>query len=173
MSAHPQNPSPSGDHHSDRSSSDSNKKKRKADSPLDDLLASFNATWLGQGDINAGTNLLVARAITLSNLSRTGCGVQPPGVSRMKAGCSLFVNGAVSSSLVSEDVAEVAIRQNNVTAQLERLIRDKIEDARKKGTKTLEFPSGPGANASENSLFQLEQKDSLIPVDPLEEWARF
>ncbi len=173
MSTHPQTPSPSGDHHSDRSSSDSkNKKKRKADSPLDDLLASFNATWLGQGDINSGTNLLVARAVTLSNLSRTGCGIEPPDVSRMKAGCSLFVNGALSSSLVSEDVAEVAIRQNNLTAQLERLIRDKIEDARKKGTKTIEFPSGPGANASENSLFQLEQKDSLNRDVLLEEWGK-
>lgn len=145
---------------------------KKTCPPLDDLLAAFHATWLGEGDTNAGANLLVARAVTLSNLSRTGCGIQLPGLNRLKAGCSLFANGGLSSSFVSEMVAEVAIRQNNFTAQLERLIRDKVEDARKKGLNTVEFPSGPGANVSENALFQLEQGDSLIPVDLLDEWGR-
>lgn len=144
----------------------------RSDQALDKLLTSFNATWLGQGDINAGTNLLVARAVTLSNLSRTGCGIQLPGLNRLRAGASLLVTGGSSSSLVSEAVAEVAIRQNNLTAQIERLIRDKIEEARKHGAKSVEFPTGPGANISENALFQLEQEDSLIPVDPLEEWSK-
>ena len=145
---------------------------RKPDQALKDLLASFHATWLGEGDINAGANVLVARAVTLSNLSRTGCGIQLPGLKRLRAGGSLFVTGGHSPSLVSDDVAEVAIRQNNLTAQLGRLIRDKVEDARKNGLKAVEFPSGPGANVSENALFQLEQEDSLVPVDPLEEWGR-
>ena len=56
---------------------------------LRNLLTTFNATWLGEGDINAGTNLLVTRAITLSNLSRTGCGIQPSKLERMSAGCSV------------------------------------------------------------------------------------
>ncbi len=33
---------------------------------LKDLLTAFNATWLGEGDINAGSNLLVVKAITLT-----------------------------------------------------------------------------------------------------------
>jgi len=146
-------------------------KDKYTGSALNELLATFNATCLGQGDINAGTNSLVAKAVILSNLSRTGCGIEPPGLSRMKAGCSLLVGGGHSSSLVSELITEVAIRQNNLTAQLGRLIRDKVEDARKNGQRTMEFPSGPGANVAENALFQLEQKDSLIPVDSQELWS--
>ena len=30
------------------------------------ILTDFNATWLGEGDINAGSNLLVVKAITLT-----------------------------------------------------------------------------------------------------------
>ena len=136
------------------------------------ILTDFNATWLGEGDINAGSNLLVVKAITLSNLSRTGCGIQPSELSRMKAGCSLLVSGAPSSShAVNDVVIEVGTLQNNLTGQLRRLFSDKFEEARKKGLKMMEFPSGPGANLAENALFQLEQKDSLIPLESKEQWA--
>ena len=139
---------------------------------LKQLLNTFHATWQGEGDINAGTNLLVARAIALANLSRTGSGIQIQGGTRIRGGCSLLVSGGLSSSLVMDGlVTEVGIRQNNLTAQLRREIGDKIADAQKKGAKMVEFPSGPGANSSENALFQLEQKDSLIPVEPLELWS--
>ena len=116
-------------------------------SALKDLLTAFNATWLGEGDINAGTNLLVVKAVTLANLSRTGCGIQPPGLGRMKAGCSLLVSGSLSSSLVVDKiVAEAGICQNVLTAHLRRLIADKIADAEKKGQRTVEFPRGPKSN---------------------------
>ncbi len=150
-------------------STNENQQDRRA---LKNLLTSFNATWLGEGDINAGTNLLVVNAVTLSNLSRTGCGIQPSKLNRMKAGCSLLVSGALSSShAVNDVVIEVGIRQNNLTAQLRRLIGDKLADAKKKGQRTIEFPSGPEANGSENALFNLEQKDSLIHCEPQEQWA--
>ncbi len=139
--------------------------------PLAELLTSFNATWLGEGDINAGTNLLVAKAIMLSNLSRTGCGIEPPDLNRLKAGCSMLVSGGLSSSFVSETIGEVAIRQNNLNAQIARLFQDKYKEAKKQGQKRFEFPSGPGVNASENALFHLEQEDSLLYSDPLGEWA--
>jgi hypothetical protein len=145
---------------------------KKTGSALNDLLTSFNATCMGEGDINAGTNLLVARAITLSNLSRVGCGIEPPRLSRMKAGCSVLVSGGLSSSFVSELVAEVAVHQNCLTAHLTRFVEDKFADARKKGQRTMEFPSGPRANAAENALFQLEQKDSLTPVESQVEWSQ-
>lgn len=147
-------------------------KDKKDVAPLNELLASFHTTWLGEGDINVGTNVLVARAITLSNLSRTGCGIQLPELNRMKAGCSAFVSGALSSTFISEMRDEVAIRQNNLTAHLRRFIGDKIEDARKSGQKLVAFPSGPGANAAENALFHLEQNDSLIPINQREEWDK-
>jgi len=148
------------------------KESKKTGSALGELLAALKATCQGEGDINAGTNSLVARAVILSSLSRTGCGIDPPRLSRMKAGCSLLVSGGHSSSLVSEVVTEVAIRQNNLTAQFERLIRDKVEDGLKKGQKNMEFPSGPSSNVAENALFHLEQKDPLIPLDSQEEWTK-
>ena len=139
---------------------------------LKNLLTSFNATWLGEGDINAGTNLLVAKAATLANLSRVGSGIQVPGLSRMRGGCSLLVSGSLSASLVMDDVVtEVAIRQNVLTAQLRRLIGDKMAEADKKGQTAAEFPGGPEANFSENALLRLEQRDSLIPLEPEEQWT--
>ena len=81
--------------------------KTETNRPLAELLTSFNSAWLGQGGINAGTNLLVAEAITLANVSRTGCGVQPPKLDRMKAGQSMLVSGSLSSSFVSEIIQQV------------------------------------------------------------------
>jgi len=173
MSTPPQTTSPAGRPPSKPPSSDTKKDKgSRTSTPLNELLASFNATWLGEGDINAGTNLLVAEVITLSNLCRTGCGIQLTELNRMKAGCSLFVGGALSSSFISEMRGEVAILQNNLTAHLCRFVGDKIADAQKKGLKLMEFPSGPGANAAENALFQLEQKDSIYLLDQQEEWSK-
>ena len=90
----------------------------------------------------------------------------------IRAGASVLVSGGFSSSLVADNVvAEVALRQNNLTAQLRRLIGDKIADARKEKLTTVEFPAGPKANAAENAIFQLEQKDSLASLEPPEKWA--
>lgn len=55
-------------------------------SALTDLLSEFHATCSGQGDINAGANSLVVKAVTLANLSRTGCGIEPPKLDGLKAG---------------------------------------------------------------------------------------
>jgi len=140
-------------------------------SPLTDLLTNFHATCSGQGDINAGTNLLVIKAVTLANLSRTGCGIEPPKLDRLKAGCSLLVNGGLSASFASEVIGQVALRQNVLVAQIERLIRDKYAEAEKKELTAFEFPTGPGSNESENALFRLEQKDSLVSFESWEEWA--
>ena len=78
-----------------------------------------------------------------------------------------MVSGGLSASLISDEtVTELAIRQNNLIAQLRRLIGDKIADARKKKLTVVEFPTGPAAtNTSENAIFQLEQKDSLAGLE--------
>lgn len=54
-------------------------KPSETDCHLAKFLASLNATWLGEGDINAGTNLLTAMAATLANVSRAGSGIWPHG----------------------------------------------------------------------------------------------
>jgi hypothetical protein len=139
---------------------------------LQSLLNIFNVAGLGQGDLNAGANQLAAMACTLANVSRSGCGIESPGLGRIRAGASLLVSGGFSSSLVTDNiVAELAIRQNNLTAQLRRLIGDKIADARDKKITMTAFPSGPKANPAENAMFQLEQRDSLASLDATEKWA--
>ena len=112
---------------------------------LRNLLTSFNATFIGEGDINAGTNLLVTMAVTLANVSRAGSGVLASGCAGMRAGANLMVSGGLSSSLVTDNIVkELAKWQNNAIAHMRRLIGDKIADARKKGLKIVEFPAGPG-----------------------------
>ena len=144
---------------------------KKADNHLSALLTDYDVMGLGEGNRTAGANVLAAMAITLANISRTGSGIESPGLGRMRVGLSALVGGSLSSSLVTDNViTEAAIRQNILSAKLERLFGDKLADARKKGLKAIEFPSGPGVNPSENALFHLEQKDSLIPVDVLELW---
>ncbi len=135
------------------------------------LLTTFHATWLGEGDINAGTNLLAAQAITLANLARAGSGIEPPGVGRMRAGGSLLATGGLTPSLINDHlVIEVSLRQNALISHLRRLISDKIADAEKQGPRMVEFPQGPKPNGAENALFQLEQQDPLVPVDVTEMW---
>lgn len=139
---------------------------------LQNFLKTFNAASLGEGDRQAGANVLTAMAITLANVSRSGCGIVSPGFGRMRAGASMLVSGGLSASLITDKiVSELAIRQNNLTAQLRRLIGDKVADAQKKKLTAMEFPAGPAANASENAIFQLEQRDSLASLEASEQWA--
>jgi hypothetical protein len=127
---------------------------------LHTIITTFGTVGLGEGDMIAGVSVLTAMAHTLPNISPPGCGIQSPGLGRMRAGGSLLVSGPLSSSLVTDDiVTEVALGQNHLIANLRRLLGDKIADARKKGLKTVEFPSGPKANAAENAIFQLEHKE--------------
>lgn len=138
---------------------------------LDHLLTAFKATCLGEGDTNAGSNLLAAMAVMLANIARSGSGIQPPQTSRMRVGTSLLVSGGLTPNLVTDDIiAEVGIRQNVLTAQLRRLIGDKIADARNDRLRTVEFPQGPKSNYAENALYQLEQRDPLVPMDVQEKW---
>ena len=144
----------------------------KTNPHFQNLLSDFSVIGLGEGDRIAGANVLCAMAITLANISRTGSGIQSPGLGRLRAGMSLLVSGSLSSSLISDDVInEVAICQSNLSAHLERLFRDKLADSQKKGLTSTEFPSGPKVNYSENALFQLEQKESLVAFDVLEKWG--
>ena len=139
---------------------------------LRSLLNTFNAASLGQGDLDAGTNLLAAMAVTLANVSRPGSGIASPGLGRMRSGASLLVSGGLGSSLVTDYVVtELTIRQNNLTAHLRRLFSDKVADAEKGGPRAVEFPAGAAANFAENALFQLEQRNPLVPIDPLEKWS--
>ncbi len=142
---------------------------------LTQLLTQFDVTNLGEGDSNAGANVLSIVAVTLANLSRSGSGIQSPRLGRMRVGASLLVNGGLTASLVQDNVVtEAIVRQNNLVAQLRRLIGDKIADADKNGVRMIEFPTGPKSNYAGNALYQLEQSNPEIPMDELgllEKWG--
>ena len=90
----------------------------------------------------------------------------------MRIGTSLLVSGSLSSSLVDDDlITELRILQNNLTAQLRRLFKDKLEDARKQGLKTREFPAGPRTNDSENALLDLQQVEPSLFGTIEDAWA--
>lgn len=142
-----------------------------ANDHLADLLATFNATFLGEGDINCGTNLLVSMATTLANVSRPGSGIWASKSFLLRAGSNLLVSGGLTSSLVADRIfREVAARQNNLIAQAHRLMNDKIEDANKTGLRMTRFPEGPGRNASQRAMRETEGEESLVCLDPLNTW---
>lgn len=142
-----------------------------SDPALRELLTTFHARWLGEDDLNTGANLLVARAVMLSDLSRIGSGIDLGGhKGRIKVGGSLFVSGGLAAGFVVESIGEVAIRQNHLTAQIERLIRTKTAEAQSKRLKLVEFPSGPALNLAEESLLQLQNPECHMREDPLEGW---
>lgn len=143
----------------------------KLNNHLANLLETFNATWLGEGDTNAGTNLLVAMAATLANVARPGSGIVASKCLTLRAGANLIVSGGLSSGLVSDRVLrELLFRQNNVIAQLRRLLEDKIADSQREGVRSVKFPSGARDNASQNALYGLEEKESLVCANRLDSW---
>lgn len=144
--------------------------KRESEA-LCELFTAYNAAFLGEGDTNTGANLLVAMAATLANVSRPGSGIWASGSLMLRVETNLIVSGGLSSSLVTDRVIrELAIRQNVVIEQMRRLIGDKIAEAKSERLKMVEFPTGPQDNASQNAIYQLEQKESLVPCNVLETW---
>ena len=141
---------------------------------LKKLLTTFNATCLGEGDTNSGANSLAVMTVTLANASRTGSGIQTKELGRMRAGTSLLVGSGLTSSLVQDKViTETIICQNNLVAQIRRLMGDKISEAARKGIKLAQFPTGPNPNYAQNALYNLEQSEKesgIFPSEVLHKW---
>lgn len=128
-------------------------------------------TSLGEGDVNAGTNLLATMAVTLGNLAGRGSGIMSPGLGHLKTGTNLLASGSLTPSLITARVTfEVATCQNRLIQHLRRFLVDKVADARKKGSKMLDFPEGPPANHAENLLHLTEQRDTMVPDEVPEMW---
>ena len=83
--------------------------------PLLHLLQVFNAESLSEGDLVAGTNVLVSMCASLANLHPPGtCLVTSEG-NRLQVGMSFMTAGGLTSSLVSDKVlGPIGINQNNV-----------------------------------------------------------
>ena len=122
---------------------------------LTKLLNHFNAASLGEGNINAGANLLAAMAISLANLSRTGSYIESAGIKRMRIGTDLLVSGSLSASLVRDEILiELARFQNNTIAHLRQYLCNR-------GNKPHTFAK-KGSTKSDKDGQTMEEKISWI-----------
>jgi hypothetical protein len=139
--------------------------------PEQQLLASFNATCLGEGDTSAGANLLVAMAVTLANLARPGSGIVTPCLGHLRAGASLLASGSLTAPLVRDHVvAEATARQNNLAAHLRRFRDAKIADEKKRtsrGIGSALIPEPPRC-----SLFDLEIDYPFLTGEQSAPWSK-
>ena len=126
---------------------------------LQQLLTTFDAAGLGEGDLDAGANLLAAMAITLANLAGPGSGLRTKEGRLIPVGCNLLASGPlVTSMILDEVVTPVGRCQDNLLAQLSQLVEDdKAEEAR--GERNLprrwELSKGAEASSGENAVFRL------------------
>jgi hypothetical protein len=83
------------------------------------LLQLFDAVNLGDGDINAGANVLAAMALTIANVQAPGAEVVGKEGFRTALGCSLVVSGALSSSLITDlIIARLQATQDSLSANV-------------------------------------------------------
>ncbi|NWK54981.1 hypothetical protein HW115_05130 [Verrucomicrobiaceae bacterium N1E253] len=120
---------------------------------LDTFLNTFNAHALGEGDLNAGINTLAAMLCTLANIARPGSAIISPDAKCSPVGTSLLVTGALSSSIITNDVlTELRLRQNNIVSQLKhaKAIQTKEDEANR--PKQVTFLKRKKTNQAESSL---------------------
>ena len=93
------------------------------------LLQSFGAYSLGEGNLNAGANLLAAMAVTLANLSREKSCIASSHLGRLHLGTDLLVTGSHLTRLVRDEILiEVATRQNKILANLRQMMLERSKD---------------------------------------------
>jgi hypothetical protein len=115
---------------------------------LQKLLTTFDVNALGEGDINAGANLLTAMAISLANFAPTDDSVCYEDGTPVRLGASLLVSGVLSSSIIMEEVVTgAAQRQSNLAAHLRRYSESIVEQASKPGASAA--PTGRPASSSQ------------------------
>jgi hypothetical protein len=80
------------------------------------LLHHFDASALGDGNLNARANVLAAMALSIANTQRPDSAIQGKDGSRTALGCGLIAAGSLSAGLISERViVPLQIRQSRVS----------------------------------------------------------
>ena len=132
-------------------------------SHLRDLLTTFDAESLGEGDLVAGANTLAAMAVSLANIARPGSGLKDKDGRTFKVGTSLLVSGSHSPGLVADQVAiELGRRQRNTNSYFVREAVAIEEAARKALPDQQAAPPAPRPNLRESTLEELQ--NPLSPV---------
>lgn len=127
------------------------------------LLKHFNASALGEGDLNAGANVLAGMALSLCNLLRPNSFVVSADGARVSIGSSFLVTGALSSALITDRVlGPLQGIQNNIldhVAQLGRAEAYRNEINTNAGMKLV--PKPDGSDFEEDSIIEKIQAVGL------------
>jgi hypothetical protein len=128
---------------------------------LAQLLSQFDVTSLGEGDTNAGANVLAAMAITLANLAPDDGTVIHPDGTPARFGTSLLISGSGSCGRVGDEIiTEVERRQANLATRLRSYCNAMEERAGKPSL--INPPTGPGADTADELL-----ATALSDIEPL------
>lgn len=120
--------------------------------PMDVLCHQYDVSNLGEGNLDAGLNLLAAMALTIANAAPFGSGLVTQDKKIYKAGLSFLASGSNISSLVSTDLLDTLYElQNNLEQHLDRTV-----------------PQNPSPKAQDNST-----STSSILLDELERSSQF
>ncbi|MBS0002844.1 MAG: hypothetical protein KFF45_07185 [Thioalkalivibrio sp.] len=138
---------------------------------LRQLLTTFDARSLGEGDEVAGANTLAAMACVLADLAPTDDTIRTRDGKPARVGVNLLVTGPASAGLVVDEVLlEVGRRQRNLWHHLVRYA-ECIEQQRRKPGASLP-PTDPKAGSSENRVaetqYELEPPENTRP----ESWGK-
>jgi hypothetical protein len=94
------------------------------------LLHFFDALSLGEGDADAGANLLAAMALSISNVQRPGAAIHSANGSRFEVGCGMVVSGPDSSGLVcGQIVRPLRERQQALNGHVLEAAEDEVRRA--------------------------------------------
>lgn len=109
--------------------------KTPTDEKLHQLLADFDVARLGDGDLNAGTNVLAAMACVVANIQRPGACISHQGTSRWDVGSSLLASGPLTSDLIRERVVAPLLKmQTNLQAQIREWKEDILQITESSGS---------------------------------------
>ncbi len=138
---------------------------------LTQLLTTFRVADLGEGDINAGTNLLAIMAVTLANLAPADDSIILHSGTPARLGTSLLITGSVSSGRAGEEViTEVGRRQANLATRLRRYCDWVVEQASKPSLVTP--PTGPGTDSADDLLGQVLGEFAPLYDTSSQAWSR-
>lgn len=136
---------------------------------LQKLLSTFDVASLGEGDINAGANVLAAMAVTLANVAPADDSILHPDGTPARLGNNLLIHGALSAGLVVEEaITEVGRRQSNLADRLTRYCR--LLDEQKTKPVLAHLPTGPAADSTQDLFAGVLSTEGFLFGTPLEAW---
>jgi hypothetical protein len=146
-------------------------KEKKDTKALESLLTAFEVTCLGEGDTNAGANLLATMAVTLADLAPTDNTILTKDERPARLGVNLLVTGPASAGLVEDEILpEVSRRQANLWNYLQRYAEHIKQQQQKQGASLP--PMDPKSGAPEDRVAETQYELESLCHTRAESWGR-